>query len=412
MKTKLLSLLFVLLPIGLFSQNYEKEGDELFAQTQYEQAEKKYKAAIAISGESQTIKQKRDNCSKCKSLLVKAETAEKESRYSDAAKHYSDLYAIHSLAKYQSKANALKQKIQKLEQQRLAKIEEEKRVERERQAKLEEERAKLKGYCGNNISYEYYAGKLTLSGRGEMNNFSVVKDIPWYERKDEIKTILISDGIKSIADRAFSDCTNLTSVCIPQSVTRIGNYAFANCIRLQTIYIPKNVDKIGKGAFFRCYNLSITLPERFRDTNVGQKDCKIVTYYSKESESLQDREWIRVSSIRTTNNSERKLMFPRYVEFNKMRVSFSKVSSPQYCYIRICYSDTKGVALEFAFQSTPRYYINGKLQPDSFVSRGRRTKDQIYEYDLNELCGTSNKKFIIESWQENFLPEQVEIKKL
>ena len=40
MKTKLLTLFLLLLPIGLFSQNYEKEGDDLFAQAQYEQAEK------------------------------------------------------------------------------------------------------------------------------------------------------------------------------------------------------------------------------------------------------------------------------------------------------------------------------------------------------------------------------------
>ena len=61
MRTKLLSLLFLLFPISLFSQNYEKEGDDLFAQAQYEQAEKKYKAAIALVGESQTIKKSKTN---------------------------------------------------------------------------------------------------------------------------------------------------------------------------------------------------------------------------------------------------------------------------------------------------------------------------------------------------------------
>lgn len=116
MRSKLLTLLLLLLPICLFAQNYEKEGDNLFIQAQYEQAEKKYKAAIVVLGETASLKQKQLNCSKCASLLANAKTAENETRYDDAAQYYSDLYAIHSLAKYQSKANALKQKARQSKQ--------------------------------------------------------------------------------------------------------------------------------------------------------------------------------------------------------------------------------------------------------------------------------------------------------
>lgn len=124
MKIKFLILVLFLLPAYLFCQNYEKEGDELFAQSQYEKAEKKYKAAIAIIGETPSVKQKQVNCSKCVSLLAKAQNAERESLYSNAAKYYSELYAIHPLDKYMSKANEMKQKVQKakqIEQERLEK---------------------------------------------------------------------------------------------------------------------------------------------------------------------------------------------------------------------------------------------------------------------------------------------------
>ena len=120
MKAKLLTLLLLLLPAYIFCQNYEKEGDELFVQAKYEQAEKKYKAAIAIFGDIPIIQQKFANSTKCKNLLSKAISAENESRYNDAAKYYSDLYAVHSLAKYQSKANTMKQKAKQAE---LAKVE-------------------------------------------------------------------------------------------------------------------------------------------------------------------------------------------------------------------------------------------------------------------------------------------------
>ena len=50
-------------------------------------------------------------------------------------------------------------------------------------------------------------------------------------------SIIPDDGsVISIADYAFSGCTGLTSITIPDSVTSIGNSAFANCISLKTVY--------------------------------------------------------------------------------------------------------------------------------------------------------------------------------
>lgn len=110
MRYTLLTILFLLIPISLFSQNYEKEGDDLFAQAQYEQANKKYKAAIVVFGETPALKKKQTNSSWCATILMNAQTAEKEARYNDAAKYYSDLFSVHPLSEYQSKANALKKK--------------------------------------------------------------------------------------------------------------------------------------------------------------------------------------------------------------------------------------------------------------------------------------------------------------
>ncbi len=42
---------------------------------------------------------------------------------------------------------------------------------------------------------------------------------PWNLRKSDIKTIILNNGVTSIGDYAFSDCTNLTSITIPSSVT-------------------------------------------------------------------------------------------------------------------------------------------------------------------------------------------------
>ena len=66
----------------------------------------------------------------------------------------------------------------------------------------------------------------------------------------------IPDGIESIAVGAFSGCTGLTSITIPNSVTSIGEYAFNNCSDLTSVAIPSSVADIGKYAFYNCTGLT------------------------------------------------------------------------------------------------------------------------------------------------------------
>ena len=73
--------------------------------------------------------------------------------------------------------------------------------------------------------------------------------------------MVISDGVTSIRDHAFSDCTNLTSVTIPNSVTKIGSGAFASCRNLTSVTIPDSVTNIVRSAFAGCTSLtSVTIP--------------------------------------------------------------------------------------------------------------------------------------------------------
>ena len=55
--------------------------------------------------------------------------------------------------------------------------------------------------------------------------------------------------VTSIGDWAFTYCTELTSVVIPNSVTYIGELAFSGCFRLKNVKIPKSVTYIGEDAF-------------------------------------------------------------------------------------------------------------------------------------------------------------------
>ena len=85
-------------------------------------------------------------------------------------------------------------------------------------------------------------------------------------------------SVTSIEDRAFSECSSLTSITLPESVTSIGADAFFQCSSLAYINIPKGVTEINcgaGGAFWGCSSLTaITLPEGL--TSIGREaflDC-------------------------------------------------------------------------------------------------------------------------------------------
>ena len=81
-------------------------------------------------------------------------------------------------------------------------------------------------------------------------------------------SINIPNSVTRIGDSAFSGCTSLASIDIPNSVTDIGNFAFSGCTSLASIDIPNSVTSIGFSAFSGCTSLaSIDIPNSV--TSIG-----------------------------------------------------------------------------------------------------------------------------------------------
>ena len=144
------------------------------------------------------------------------------------------------------------------------------------------------GDCGkdrSNVTWKLdSAGLLTISGEGEMEDYSAIgyaydnwiTTAPWQNRASKLiiqegvtsiggyafyncgalKSVTIPDSVTSIGGYAFNGCTGLTSVTIPNSVTNIGGYAFNGCTGLTCVTIPDSVTSIGGGAFFGCTGLT------------------------------------------------------------------------------------------------------------------------------------------------------------
>lgn len=121
------------------------------------------------------------------------------------------------------------------------------------------------GYCGKNnesdIIWNYYSdiSAIEFIGVGEIADYSYYdqsNDIPWYDYRESIQQVYISDGITRIGNRVFEQFKSLTQINIPSSVTSIGEYQFWACDNLTDIYFSNSVVEIEDCAFGACDSLS------------------------------------------------------------------------------------------------------------------------------------------------------------
>lgn len=128
--------------------------------------------------------------------------------------------------------------------------------------------------CGANASnivtahFNSASGTLTFSGEGAMENYQTMHFVaPWKEISNQIKKIVIENGVTSIGSNAFYQCSDMQAtldLSDAKALTSIGNNAFYGCKKLTgSLEIPDSVTEIGAEAFLDCNNLSgnFELPE-------------------------------------------------------------------------------------------------------------------------------------------------------
>ena len=173
-------------------------------------------------------------------------------------------------------------------------------VSEEENQEIDEELAKeiermpvVSGQCGDSISWELdrRTGTLTLTGEGEMYDFNggwqeekeeegynpEREYQPWFDYKQEILTLKLSDGITVIGENAFECCNNLQNIewgsglreirfqaflatavkelKFPESLVIIRNCAFNWCENLYRIELPKSLERVEDWAFNACGKL-------------------------------------------------------------------------------------------------------------------------------------------------------------
>ena len=123
------------------------------------------------------------------------------------------------------------------------------------------------GSCGEHAVWKLEGDTLTISGTGPIQDYareqhisysgnsmqiSYSADTPWFETREQIKHVVISDGITRIGDSAFYDVP-MDSISIPDSVTEIGDYALSTGLvseaTLSVLDLPQHLKTIGRHAF-------------------------------------------------------------------------------------------------------------------------------------------------------------------
>ena len=111
------------------------------------------------------------------------------------------------------------------------------------------------GVFGNKFvwTFDDVTGTLTIYGSGAMSHYGT--NAPFKAYKDDIKVVVINEGITEISDYAFYSYGSITDVIIHDGVTKIGFSSFENCYALTTVTIPDSVTHIDNYAFYSCYKL-------------------------------------------------------------------------------------------------------------------------------------------------------------
>ena len=82
----------------------------------------------------------------------------------------------------------------------------------------------------------------------------------------QLTNINLSSGLREIGQHAFNHCRQIALIVLPKGITNIADFVFSNCVGLENVVIPNSVVSIGSHSFYNCAKLRhITIPSTISD---------------------------------------------------------------------------------------------------------------------------------------------------
>ena len=121
------------------------------------------------------------------------------------------------------------------------------------------------GSCGDDLTWRFDpdTGVLTIEGEGDMWDFWGDRgdtipgnDAPWGGFYKQITALSLPEGLRSVGDCAFANCSGLTELTLPETLTQIGWWGFGGCTGLSAVTLPESLTFLEDYAFVRCSSLT------------------------------------------------------------------------------------------------------------------------------------------------------------
>ena len=112
----------------------------------------------------------------------------------------------------------------------------------------------ISGTCGDAMTWTLNLGNgtLTLDGSGEMTDYSPEAPAPWNGFASMIQAIEYGSSVTDIGAYAFTGCSALKGLILPDTIKTISENSFFNCENICYVEIPDSVQYIGENAFADC----------------------------------------------------------------------------------------------------------------------------------------------------------------
>lgn len=164
------------------------------------------------------------------------------------------------------------------------------------------------GAEGDNLTWSFSEGTLTISGTGEMRYYQY-GSAPWLINcGSSITKVVIEEGVTSVSAYAFYECRHIQSVSFPETLTSIGDNAFQCIDDLTYAPLPASLETIGKCAFNQTHLTSVNLGENVKTIGKGAFsggfDLETVTISGKNLTSIGEGAFSSCQKLVTVTFSE------------------------------------------------------------------------------------------------------------